>query len=286
MTRMITWPAVMLCMICIPAYAKADTLVELGRNATVERGQEVDSAVSLGGDVRVDGLVRNDVVAVGGSVFLGPGSIIKGNIVSLGGTVVKEQGASVLGDITVIDPSRIKSFIMPGNDHWRDMPYGFHTPFSIFPFIGFLALALITVAIAPRAIGYISFTIEHALLKTFFLGILGSASIFPVAFMLLISIIGIILIPFEMLLVGIAFFIGYVAVVQLIGKKLFLALKMPDRPMLLETLAGTVAISLAGMAPFVGRLFTACALIIGFGGVIAGLVNRLLWKHKSGSAGS
>lgn len=274
--------AVAVVSVCTPLHASAaDNIVRLNTDVVVGGGSTVDSAVSVGGSVRVDGTVRKDAVAVGGSVFLGPGSRVMGNVTSLGGTVVRQQGSQVDGDVTIVDSSHLPSFVTPDSGHWWDVRYGFPPVIGVFSFIGFLVLALIVVAVAPGAIGSVSSTIEHGALKSFFLGVLGSASIFPVAFMLVISIIGIVLIPFEMLLVGLGFFVGYIAVAQLIGKKIFIAARYPNRPMVLETVVGTVALWLVNMVPFLGWLVVVCAAVTGFGGVIASLFNRLVWGRSS-----
>lgn len=272
--RQVIWTALMLCLFNLPAYAGADTLIKVGNNVIVKKGQEAASVVSIMGDVLVEGSVRDDVVAVGGSIFLGPGSTVSGDVVSVGGTVTKHDGSQVHGDVTVLDISRAISFFSPSQGHWWDVPHGYTSWFGVFPFIGFLALALILVAIAPKTIGHISFVIENAAVKSFFLGILGCTSLFPVAFMLFISIIGIILIPFEMLLAAVAFFIGYVAIAQLIGKKICLALLLSDKPILLETLVGAVFVWLVSLAPFLGSLFSTGIMITGFGGVISATIQR------------
>lgn len=267
--------------LCAPFPASGeDTIVRLGNNVIVGSGTAVDSAVAVGGDVRVDGLVRKDAVAVGGSVFLGPGAKVMGNVTSLGGTVVRQQGSQVDGDVTIVDSSHLPSYFVPEFGNWWDFRYGFPSIFNVFSFIGFLVLALIVVAVAPRAVGSVSAAIEHGALKAFFIGILGCASIFPVAFLLVISLVGIVLIPFEMLLVGLCFFIGYVAVAQLIGKKIFIAVRYPDRPMILETIVGAVALWLVNMVPFLGWLVVVCAVVTGFGGVIVRLVSRLIWGNQ------
>jgi len=56
-------------------------------------------AVSIGGEVSIDGRVTGDVVAVGGDVELGPDAEITGDVVSIGGEVQRETGAVVHGDV-------------------------------------------------------------------------------------------------------------------------------------------------------------------------------------------
>ena len=51
-------------------FAQEGTLFSLGNDIIVEHGIEVDTAVSVGGDVKIYGHVRQNAVSIGGSVFL------------------------------------------------------------------------------------------------------------------------------------------------------------------------------------------------------------------------
>jgi hypothetical protein len=66
----------------------------------IEAGEEVKSAVSLGGSVtlRPGAVVDGDVVAFGGDVILEAGSVVDGDAVAFGGQVKKAEGAEVEGD--------------------------------------------------------------------------------------------------------------------------------------------------------------------------------------------
>ncbi len=72
--------------------------VEIGESVRVEAGEKVSEAVAVGGSVEVLGHVEHDVVAVGGSVTLRPGSEVGGDAVAVGGTVEVEPGATLHGD--------------------------------------------------------------------------------------------------------------------------------------------------------------------------------------------
>lgn len=59
-------------------------------------------AVAVLGSVRVDGEVDDQVVAVMGSVSLGPSAVVRGDIVTVGGRVNRAPGAEVRGAITEV----------------------------------------------------------------------------------------------------------------------------------------------------------------------------------------
>ncbi|MDT8274220.1 MAG: polymer-forming cytoskeletal protein [Desulfomonilia bacterium] len=248
--------------------------VRLGRNVFVEKEQIVETAVAIGGDVEVQGRVRGSVVAVGGSVFLGSGAVVNGDVISLGGTVIKESGARVDGKVTVLRTSDLSG--IGGLFPWEDMP---HMPrmwrgFSLVSFLGYLTLAILVVLLIPATVGYVSFQVEFNTVKVFAWGILGIVLILPVALVLAVSILGIVLIPVEMILVASAFLLGSIAVAQLIGKKITIALKKPGRSIVLETAIGTAVLWVIGLVPVFGWLVKILVVLFGFGGVIFGIISH------------
>jgi hypothetical protein len=255
-------------IMCPPARATEDMVVRLGSDIVIEPGVEVEGVVSIGGSVRVYGQVIKNVIVVGGAVFLGEDAVVHGDVVSVGGPVVKQHGAKVNGKITSVETPWISSvfsgFAVP------ELPkmHGF------LPFIGFLLIAVCIVALIPSTVGYISFNLEYDTLKAFAWGVLGTVLVLPLVFIFIISIVGIVLIPVLMILVACAFLLGYVAVSQLVGKKITIAVKKPDKPILLETLLGVVVLSGIGLIPFFGWLVQTIAAIGGFGGVISSIISR------------
>jgi len=267
-------PAIFFLLVATIGCAQEEYRIHIGDDVLVESGEEVDSAVAVGGDVRIYGSVLNDVVSIGGSVFLGPHAVVKGDVVTIGGMVVKQEGAEVLGDISTFDTSRITSFFREApTSRWKEDE---GVPFipGLFPFLGFLALALIVVALIPERVDFVSFAITRHTGMSLLWGVIGALLIFPVALILVVSLVGILLIPFELIAVAIAFFLGYVAVVRIIGRKIFAAVKKPETPMVLETLAGSIILWAAGLVPYVGWMVMTAASLIGFGGFIASLIHR------------
>lgn len=262
---------IVLGVFCTQASARDDTVVTLGNKIVIEKGEEVDQAVSIGGDVDVYGNVLKDVVCIGGTVFLSKYAVVRGDVVSVGGSVIRQEGAQVHGSITVVDTSEISSLftLLPE----RIIP---HVPetYGFFPFLGFMIIALAVVVLIPDTVGFVSFNIEHAALKVFLWGILGSVLILPIAIILAVSIIGIVLIPLHLILMASAFLMGYISIVQLLGKKITIVMKKPNKPIVLETLIGCIALWLISLVPILGALVKALAAILGFGGVIASIIAR------------
>ena len=77
--------------------------VRIFGNINIEEQEEIDGqAVAVIGSVRVNGEVRQEVVAVLGSVELGPKAVVRGDVVSIGGRVRRAPGSQIGGAITEI----------------------------------------------------------------------------------------------------------------------------------------------------------------------------------------
>ncbi len=229
----------------------------------------VQSAVSIGDSVIVDGRVTQDAVAIGGSVTIGPEGIVGGSAVSVGGSVNQMPGAIIRGDVVEI-AGGFGDFFGPG---FEKVWWGFATAFSMLMFIGFTALALLLAAILPRQLEGVSDSISQNPLKTFLWGLLVLVLIIPVAVVLAVSIIGIVLLPVEFAALLIAAVFGYIAVGQIVGHRFWMAIKKPEIPMIWEVLIGLVILWLAGLIPIGGGLIKLVVTIFGLGGIVEGIIR-------------
>lgn len=255
------------------AGAEGRTIVRFGNDVVVEEGMRVRDAVVIGGDITVNGVVEHDVVAVAGSVTLGSEAVVGRNAVSVGGTIDRAEGAEVQGDIVEVNiPGLASALTAAFWSNWEGLRWAL-TIISFIAFLGFLALALLTVALLPKPVGLISSAVENHTLKVGLWGILAMALIVPLAILLAVSVVGIVLIPLYVFLVVCAFLTGYISVARLIGNKITIALKTPDRPMLWETFWGLMVLWAIGWVPIVGWLVKGLSALLGLGGVIACLIS-------------
>jgi hypothetical protein len=254
--------------------SQGSSMITIGSDVVVKEADEVNKAISIGGDVKVYGHVRRDAVSVGGSVILGPDSAVEGNVVSIGGTVEREPGSRVGGEVTIVDATGLKSWLswLPkqGVAGIKELFDGVGWPSSL----GFFLAALIIVAAMPAGIGFISFQIENNTARAIIWGLIGSALIFPIVFFLLISIAGIVIIPVLIVLYGCALIAGYIAMGQLIGKRITILVNRPGRHILIEAFIGLAALFAMGFIPLAGWFIKGLALFLGFGGVMSALTAR------------
>lgn len=136
---------------------------------------------------------------------------------------------------------------------------------------GFLAFAVLLVAIMPKSFDLITDNVQQNFGKVILWAILGLVVLVPLAFFLLISVVGIPLIALEVLLAGIAFIVGYIAIAQLIGDKIAALMKRPALSVIWLTVVGLLALWLIGWVPVLGSIVKFLAIVLGFGGVLATL---------------
>jgi hypothetical protein len=240
------------------------SVIKVGESVTIPQGADVRSVVAVGGSITVLGQVREDVVAVGGSVFLKESASVGGDTVSIGGKVIKEVGATTGGDINEISAggfSPAVSYFAKGG-----ILKGLAV-FSLLTFISFVVLAVILVAIFTRQLGAVSGALEKDLLRNFLIGLLITIIFIPGIVVLAVSLIGVVLIPVWVIIISAACLFGYIATAHLLGKKTLHAFKMVDKSMMVETLIGIVLLSIVGLVPVGGFIIKMIAVLCGLGGV-------------------
>jgi MFS family permease len=248
------------------ARAESSILFRIGQDISVDEGTTVRHVVAVGGQVTVSGVVEHHVVVVGGSVVLTATAIVGGNILAVGGVIVMGKGADVQGSMTEIDASDIADAVETViNGDWEGWSWVFAI-LSIFIFIVILILALLVVAFLPRPLLMVASAIQGHFFRVTLWGLAAMVSVVPLAVLLTISVIGIVLIPLELTLVACAVLIGFSAVAQIIGRKIFTLLGKKEQSMFRETFWGLIVLWVVGWVPYLGMLVKVCAVVIGLGG--------------------
>jgi len=248
--------------------AESSNVVKIGSDVIIEEGTKVHNVLSLGGQVTVDGVVENNIVAIGGSIVLTRTAVVGGDVFALGGIIVRGRGAEVHGNLSEINADDISAAIANAlSEEWEGWSWIFAV-ISISIFLGVLLITILTVFLIPKPIRLISSAIKEKPFKVTAWGLAGLVLVVPLALLLAISVVGIVLIPLEMTIVLCAVLLGFIAVSQLVGRKLFTILKRHDQSMMRETIWGLVILWLIGWIPYVGWLVKMCAIVLGLGGVL------------------
>jgi len=243
----------------------------------VEKGVTVKDAVAVGGNVTVNGVVKNSAVAVGGSVFLGPDAAVRKDVVAIGGVIARKEGARIGGDMVELSIPGLAA-VLPFMT--RERSFGWLAAFEIITFAGLMALALLVAALLPGSMDLISESIKQKTLKVILSGILGMLVVIPLAVFLVITVIGIPLVIIEILLIGSAMFVGYVAMALFLGGRLAAVFNRPGFNMLWMTSMGLVILWVIGWVPFVGPAVKSIAAVIGFGAVLVTIFGSISRRRQ------
>ena len=198
-------------------------------------------AVVVGGSAYIDGEVRRELMVVGGNVYLGPEARVDGDInIMAGGRVYREPGAEVSGRINelgVVGP-------VFGGDEDFDFDFDFRPRFrplrwfsgvmgELFWLVTLALLACLAVLFGQRAVEGVEETLAADPWRSGAVGLAFQLVFLPllviVILLLVLSIIGIpllLLLPFALLGLVLAAFVGYVAVALHLGRRV---LKRFDR---------------------------------------------------------
>lgn len=266
MRRFLTLSIVTLCLLvsALPAHAKGGQIIKVSTDIEVKKDMTVSDVVAIGGNVTVYGNVENSVVVVGGSIILKPGSYVGEQVVVVGGELIRDPEARIGGKATQIYmPHFIPSFTTMLRGSW----IGIWATISVMVLLGFLGLAVLMAALIPEHIGTAVNALERSFIAMFFWGILWTVLIIPIAVLLAVSIIGIILIPLEILLIVLALILGYITSAVYIGKNIMLAFKKIPPPFT-DAILGIIILFLIGFLPVVGPVAKTIFLVAGFGAVL------------------
>lgn len=240
----------------------------MGSDVFVEAGTKTGSIISVGGQVTVEGTVEGDVTVIGNALVLGREALVTGNATSLGGIIVIGRGARILGNQTEINSTNLMASITSVlNEEWEGWSWIFAVV-QIALFMCIIIVALLVVILIPGPINVISSTIRTDTLKTILWSILGMVMIMLIAVLLAISVIGIFLIPLEIIIVVCMAFIGFIAMGQLTGQKMYSLLKREGSDIIRETFWGLIILFLIGWIPYVGTMVKLMAVFLGLGGVV------------------
>lgn len=248
----------------VQAETGRDRVKVLG-DVTIAANETVKDVVAVRGNVTVNGTVEGNAVAVLGNISIGPKGVVKKDATAVRGTVALADGAKVFGSITEISGFGVSGGSCPFAPLLAGF-FGFAWIFLLAVLAGLLALGALLAALFPGYFEKTSAIMDTGLLKPFLWGALISVLVLPATLLLVLTLIGILFIPLEIVILFIALCLGYFAASHYFGRKLLAALyKGGSISAVWEMLAGLVLLFLAQMIPFLGPFVKLFAVLLGIG---------------------
>ena len=263
-------------------------------------GQVKGDLVSMGGPVEVSGLVEGDISGIGATVKLSGTGRVEGDISALGGTLVKGEKAVHTGETRNFDVRaarkalpRVLRMMRSGERHSEEAG-----PLLIGGLIGLGILvmlsALLTGAILlilpavffPKNTEAAAAAITGDMWKACGVGALMVMGFFPGLMLMVVSVMGIPLVPFAMIVYAAAAVLGFTAFSVVLQGRFFEGIKkngpagLPGKAVAGYALTAGL-IFFGKIIPFVGGVLTLIGLMLLCFGVMAGL--GAVWLTRMGT---
>ncbi len=255
----------------------ADVIVVIGGSAKVH-GKVRQAVVTIGGSSEVDGEVGDAVVAVMGNVHLKPGAKINRDAVAVMGALTMDSGVKVGGDavsvggqFNIADGAKI---------HGQKVNVGFPIPFlkaewltqwltycvfefrPLAPQVGFVWIIagvfflfyLFVAAVFPRPVQACVDVLNQRPATTILMGILTKIFVPVVIIILVVTVIGLVVVPFLVAALFLGAVVGKIAILEWLGSRVDRPLGSGFQKPLVAFLIGSILLTLIYMVPILGML--------------------------------
>ncbi len=247
-------------------------LVVIAGDAQVD-GTIEGSLVVVSGSARINGSVGHDLVTVLGSATLGPNASVGRDAVTVGGALKLAEGAFVGGQQTAValgpmlpDFTWLQNWLSKGVFLARPFPPGVRWVWVVAATCLLLYLAVALVFPAPvRACVR---TLEQQPVASFFVGLSLCVLLGPLLFLLVVSVAGLLVIPFLICAVIAAMIFGKIAVYTYTGQQLGRQFNGTDLSLPALLLLGAVLFYLIYMVPVLGFAVWGMVTLLGVGAVL------------------
>jgi hypothetical protein len=250
----------------------APNVYKLGGDVLVRPDQVVGTVIILGGNLTVAGLIEGSAVVIGGHVHVLSSGVVSRTVFCIGGAVRRDPGSVIVGNVVALQ----------GNQFMARMASGLYrtvrSPFRAGTMVGWAATTVLYLVVAVVATWLFSrqtISVRERIARhagsSLGWGVLGTVVVVPaISVLLLVSVIGVlVLIPWLLIVVPLAFFFGFACMGALVGRRLLAILGVQRERLVASAALGVLLLHLLRLIPYAGSVLWALAWIAGFGAVAA-----------------
>jgi uncharacterized RDD family membrane protein YckC len=254
-------------------------------NSTIDGIVEGD-AVVVSGDATVNGTVKGNLVVVMGSAKLGPKAHVLRDAVVVGGTLTADAAARIDGQARNVplgtafaDMTWLKDWLTKGLLMGRPFPPQLEWAWWVAA--AFLLVYLVLTVLFPRPIQSCVSAIEITPVRSFFTGLLVLVLSGPLFFLMIISVVGLLVVPILAGVLIASLFLGKAAVYQHAGRQLGRQL-IPGgfQSALPALLIGAIGFALLYLIPLLGFVVWGLASVLAVGAVFAATFGKFTRENK------
>ena len=226
--------------------------------------------------------VTGDLDIVFGSVTCADGGVIDGNVRNYGGSFQQLDGCEVDG--RVIDAFGSNALDVGAPALWPVGDDFIAQNKAVLKKLAWDVVVLFTFLLFPLRVRVALDRVELHPGLSFATGTVALVGAIPVAILLLLSVIGIPLIPLEIAALFAGLWIGNAAVALLIGRRLYELLRPRTTPSPLGALAfGLIVTTAAETLPVVGWAVSALVVLVGLGAALLAFVRETSFRSFIGA---
>lgn len=256
-----------------------------GRSLTID-GPVAGALSAFGGTVHLNAPVEGDAWIVAETVTYGPKARIDGSL-----TLSVEDGKPVPARvlpaerITLEDWDRGAMFEefdrswegveLPGLPVWMSLFSAF-----LISAIFLLLLAAVFLSFAPKQVDRLRLRVTRQPLQTFLLGVIGLSALFGMVPVAAFTVIGLPFIPFALLLIVVAWTLGYLLAAYAVARRMLQAFDGPADPTIAVKLVAVafaiLVVAILNFVPFLGWVVNYTLVLLGVGAMTAGLLSLFI----------
>lgn len=264
---------------------------------TVKKSDTVGEIVIIDGELRVEGTVDGNIVAIASKAFID--GVVKGTVVVVPGPVTFGPNAEISEETVVVgefqrDPDAkfgrhfqavpipnlvpiitgAKDFVFEGVIMMRPLPPSVRWVWVLH---GAMFLVLIAMTLLfPKPVEVGAKAIADRPVVSIFSGFLTAVLFIPVLLLLIVTVVGIIAVPFAIAGLCIAALFGKASVLEFIGQQVGRNLRVQifEAP-LVALLIGALILGLFYMVPVLGMLVWCIATLLGLGAIMVVTASTL-----------
>ena len=265
-------------------------VLRIGQDFTLSPGDMVREVVVLAGDGVIEGRVEQDVVVILGKVRIAGTAVINGSLIVVGGSASIASGAVVDRDLVVVGASfDAPSGFMPGGQQvvigpaviggrlqglvpWIARGLFLGRPIVpdlswVWGVVGLVFLVYVAVTLLlHQPVRASAGTLAARPLTSFVVGLVVMLLTGPVCLLMAVSVFGIVVIPFFICALVVAWIVGKVGVMLWIGRIVVRQEPSDSRfASLLPFAAGFAMLSIAYMVPLIGFMVWTMVGVFGLG---------------------
>lgn len=259
-------------------------IIVVGNDVVIREGETFHDVVVVGGSARVDGAITGEFVVIFGNAKLGPNANVRRGLQVIAGDLEADPASYIGRERVVIgrDHKALKKLSWIGwPAQWfntgllmaRPLPHQYAWSWAI---AGVALLLYLTVAVLfPRQVQASVTALEERPGNSLLTGMLAFVLVGPLLLLLAVTVVGIVVIPFALCGMVVAFLFGKIAVYRYAGQQIGTQLGSTSlQKPLLALLVGAALFCLIYTVPVVGFLVWGAVAPLGLGAVLLALFRR------------